>query len=162
MRRLAAACLLLAACGSGAPVATVSPYGGVCTSREGLPDPRCTPGDTDPRVTPGNVRETICRRGYTASVRPPKEASHLSKLAVTKAYGVAGVPFAEIELDHLIPLSLGGSSDPRNLWPQFRTGPANVADKDAIASSLNRRVCRGLLGLRQAQRAMARDWRTAG
>lgn len=162
MRLLWAWCLLLAACGTAAPATTISTYGGSCTSREGLPDPACTPGEADPRVTPDNVHSTICRRGYTKSVRPAREVSHLLKIKVTRAYGIATVPFSKVELDHLIPLSLGGSSSQRNLWPQFRAGPANSEDKDTIAATLNSKVCSGQLGLRQAQQEMATNWRTAG
>ena len=39
-----------------------------------LPDPVCTPGAVDPAVTEGNLASTICKSGYTATVRAP--ASH--------------------------------------------------------------------------------------
>lgn len=162
MKALLAGSLLVAACAAAGPAAPVTSYGGVCISRDGLPDPVCTPGDVDPRVTPDTVRSTICRRGFTRSVRPSREVSHQLKIRVTRAYGISTVPFSKIELDHLIPLSLGGSSDVKNLWPQFRAGPANVEDKDAIAAALNQQVCSGRRGLREAQRAMATNWRTAG
>jgi hypothetical protein len=71
------------------------------------------------------------------------------------------MPFSRIELDHLIPLSLGGASTDANLWPQLREGPSNVADKGALALRLNRRVCSGQLGLRAAQHAIATNWLTA-
>ena len=38
-----------------------------------LPRHEFTPGAIDPRVTQSNIRSTICRRGYTKSVRPPFE-----------------------------------------------------------------------------------------
>jgi hypothetical protein len=126
-----------------------------------LPDAVCTPGEADPRVTPANLSSTICRRGYTASVRPSREVSHQAKIRVTRAYGIGDVPFAKIELDHLIPLSLGGASTDANLWPQLRQGPTNVADKDALAQRLNRKVCTGQLGLRTAQHEIATNWITA-
>jgi hypothetical protein len=31
----------------------------------------CTPGVRDPRAKQSNIRSTICRSGYTATVRPP-------------------------------------------------------------------------------------------
>lgn len=164
MRRVPACALgllLVAGCAASAP-RTPSTYGGRCTSRDGLPDPVCTPGDVDPRVTPGNVAATICRRGWSASVRPPLEVTHRIKLQVTGDYGIPDLPFAEVELDHLVPLSLGGASDLANLWPQLRSGPHDVAAKDAVAERLHARVCEGRLGLRAAQHAMATDWRTAG
>ena len=43
-----------------------------------LPDPGTTPGATDPAVTQANIRETICIKGYTKTVRPP--AHYTSKM----------------------------------------------------------------------------------
>ena len=163
MRRAALCCLLLAACASGPSTATTAQtYGGRCTSREGLPDRACTPGEADPRVTQANVGSTICRRGYTASVRPPAEVSHQIKIRLTRAYGIGDRPFSEVELDHLIPLSLGGASTDANLWPELRQGPYDVEDKDAVGVRLNRKVCEGRLSLQAAQHAIATNWRTAG
>lgn len=36
-----------------------------------LPDPHCTPGAVNPAVTQASVSSTICRSGYTATIRPP-------------------------------------------------------------------------------------------
>ncbi len=156
---------LAAACSTSSTTASPTPltsYGGRCTSTGGLPDARCTPGEADPRVTQANVGSTICRRGYTASVRPPLEVTHAIKVRLTRAYGIGALPFAQVELDHLVPLSLGGSSSEANLWPQLRSGPHNVDDKDAVAVRLNRKVCSGRMSLADAQRAIAADWLTAG
>ena len=134
--------------------------GARCVAHDGRPDPRCTPGATDPRVTPATVRATICRRGYSASVRPPREVTYRIKVRTTRAYGVTA-PFAQVELDHLVPLSLGGASTDANLWPELRTGPRNAAAKDDVEVRLHGQVCAGRLGLRAAQRAIATDWTTA-
>jgi len=131
-----------------------------CVARDGLPDPRCTPGQADPRVTPANVRSTICRRGYSASVRPPQQVTYRIKVRTTRAYGVT-VPFSQVELDHLVPLSLGGTSTDANLWPELRSGPRGAATKDDVEVRLHDAVCSGRLGLRAAQRAIASDWTTA-
>ena len=37
-----------------------------------LPDPRCTPGSIDPIVTRSDIRSTICKKDWTATVRPPE------------------------------------------------------------------------------------------
>jgi hypothetical protein len=46
---------------------------GSCHARDSgfLPDPVCTRGDADSRVTPDTLSTTICRLGYTSTVRPP-------------------------------------------------------------------------------------------
>lgn len=147
------------ASGSLAP-GTLAP-GTRCVAHSGLPDPRCTPGQTDPRVTAGNLRSTICRGGYSASVRPPRQVTYRIKVRTARAYGVTA-PFSQVELDHLVPLSLGGASSDANLWPELRTGSRNAADKDDVEVRLREAVCSGRLGLREAQRAIARDWTTAG
>ncbi len=72
-----------------------------------LPRRDLTPGAIDPRVTQGNIASTICRRGYTATVRPPYEYSNAMKHRLMRAYGVTG-SIHDYELDHLIPLELGG------------------------------------------------------
>ncbi|MFN3076102.1 MAG: HNH endonuclease [Alphaproteobacteria bacterium] len=64
------------------------------------------------------------------------------------------------ELDHLVPLSLGGSNDASNLWPQsYDTGRWNARVKDRLENRLHRLVCvDGMVTLHEAQEAFARDW----
>lgn len=71
-----------------------------------LPRHELTPGAIDPRVTQSNIRNTICRRGYTATVRPPFEYTNAMKHRLMRIYGVTG-SIHDYELDHLIPLELG-------------------------------------------------------
>ncbi len=144
--------------GSVTPAVALGPP--ACTTRDGLPDAGCTPGDADPRVTPDRIASTICRRGYAASVRPPKQVTNRIKIRVVHRYGLDGTPFAAIELDHLVPLSLGGASTERNLWPEVRAGRRGAVVKDDVEVRLQGEVCRGRLGLRAAQQAIARDWST--
>jgi hypothetical protein len=64
------------------------------------------------------------------------------------------------ELDHVIPLALGGALiDRRNLALQ----PIDEArKKDAIEVCLSSLVCQGKIELEDAQSAIWEDWRTAG
>jgi hypothetical protein len=57
------------------------------------------------------------------------------------------------EVDHLVPLELGGSNSVRNLWPEryFRR-------KDRLENRLHDERCAGDRSLRSAQRAIARNW----
>jgi hypothetical protein len=76
---------------------------GHCTYRDHgkLPDTRCTPGSIDPAVTQRDIRSTICKRGWTATVRPPESQTERFKYGM--AYPHYGVPSSErTELDHLI------------------------------------------------------------
>jgi hypothetical protein len=132
--------------------------GGRCQMRGVLPDPICTPGSTNPNVTVLNLKETICLSGWTATVRPPVSYTNPLKVEQMKYYGITSSP-SEVELDHLVPLSIGGHpTDPRNLWPE--PGPIPNA-KDAIENKLHDQVCAGKISLADAQHRIATDWQTA-
>ena len=132
---------------------------GHCSYRDHgqLPDPRCTPGSIDPAVTQAGIGSTICKKGWTATVRPPESQTEHFKYDV--AYPAYGTPQSErTELDHLVPLELGGSNDATNLWPEY---PPTPNPKDKVEDALNRAVCDGRVSLAAAQRAIAADWLTA-
>ena len=135
------------------------PAPGSCHARRSglfsLPDPHCTPGAADPSVTQANIDETICRTGYTRTVRPPESITEREKRASLAAYGDTR-PLHYYEYDHLIALELGGApNDPRNLWPEPGASPN---PKDALEGRLRREVCAGEITLGAAQRAIARNW----
>lgn len=122
-----------------------------------LPDGSCTPGSVDPAVTQRNIYSTICRAGYTAKVRPPESQTEHAKYDVAyPAYHIR--QSAVSELDHLVPLELGGSNDITNLWPEVGRVPN---PKDKVEGALNRAVCDGRARLAAAQNAIASDWMTA-
>jgi hypothetical protein len=111
-------------------------------------------------VTPATLGATICRSGWTATVRPPESVTGPEKRASMAAYGRSGA--SSYEYDHLVPLELGGAvNDPRNLWPEpdypQRAG-FYLNPKDRLESALRRRVCAGQLTLAAAQRAIAANW----
>ena len=130
-----------------------------CDYRGPLPDPRCTPGALNPAVTQQTLDSTLCRPGgYTDSVRPPRSYTDSLKPRFMAAYGVESEPYSDYELDHLIPLGLGGAAaDPRNLWPEPEFGPDGAGVKNALAGELNYEVCAGQIGLAEAQQALL-EW----
>jgi len=132
---------------------------GHCSYRDHgqLPDPRCTPGSIDPAVTQAGIRSTICKKGWTTTVRPPESQTERFKYDV--AYPAYGTPQSErTELDHLVPRELGGSNDATNLWPEY---PPSPNPKDRVENALNAAVCDGRVKLAAAQAAIAADWLTA-
>jgi hypothetical protein len=108
-----------------------------------------TPGVLNASVTQSTIRSTICRRGWTTTIRPPTEYTSALKLRQMGAYGETGPPTAYQE-DHLISLELGGHpTDPRNLWPEPYPRASEV---DRVENDLNAQVCSGALTLVEAQR----------
>jgi hypothetical protein len=139
------------------------PAPGTChyrTAADGqvLPDPSCTPGATNPKVSDDTLGNTICRTGYTKSIRPPAAITDAEKRDNAAAYGYTG-PLSEAEFDHLVPLELGGDpNDPRNLWIEPGASPN---PKDRVEHKLHQMVCDGRVSLATAQEAIAADWTTA-
>jgi hypothetical protein len=134
---------------------------GPCHAMESgqLPDPSCTPGAYDPSITAAK----LCAPGYHASdYRPPPSQAEIFKY--TQAYPAYHLlKSTRSELDHLVPLELGGANDAANLWPEAGTVPNS---KDSIETMLHKWVCTALGGpsqlrLRKAQVAIAIDWMSA-
>ncbi len=111
-------------------------------------DPARTPGVLNPDVTQANIRSTVCRHGWTATIRPPTEYTNELKRKQMRQYGETG-SLSDYQEDHLISLELGGDpTDPRNLWPEPYPRAAEV---DKIENELNAEVCSGQLTLAHAQ-----------
>jgi hypothetical protein len=113
-----------------------------------LADPVRTPGVLNPDVTQANIRSTICRHGWTETIRPPVSYTNALKRKQMRQYGEAG-SLSDYQEDHLISLELGGNpTDPRNLWPEPYP---RASDVDQTENELNAEVCSGQLTLAQAQ-----------
>jgi hypothetical protein len=113
-----------------------------------LADPVRTPGVLNPDVTQANIRSTICRHGWTDTIRPPTSYTNALKTKQMRQYREAG-SLSDYQEDHLISLELGGSpTDPRNLWPEPYPRASEV---DKTENELNSEVCSGQLTLAQAQ-----------
>jgi hypothetical protein len=115
-----------------------------------LPDSRLTPGDTFPGVTTSDV----CTPGWASEHRHVTD--EMRDLVYEEYRRVEGADCCE--LDHLIPLELGGSNDIKNLWPQPDKPLPGWADKDELESELHAEVCEGTMTLSDAQRCIASNW----
>ena len=82
-----------------------------CAAKDGLPDHACTPGDIFTNAT----KDQICVSGYSSSVRDVPQSV---KEQVYAAYGITSRQPGQYEVDHLVNLSIGGSNDISNLWPE--------------------------------------------
>ncbi len=114
------------------------------------PDPIMTPGAADQTAT----RDVVCN----GTTRERRHVSEATKREVLAAYNIPAAESSDYEIDHLIPLAIGGANVVANLWPQ----PWVEADeKDVLEVELQRRVCHGLLSQAEAQREVADDWTAA-
>lgn len=129
-----------------------------------MPDATVTPGDVNPAVTQANIRTTICRSGWTATIRP--KASFTTAL---KKRQLAAGPYASklgtkaFEEDHLISLEIGGNpTSEKNLWPEPWKPKDGMGahQKDRVENALKREVCAGKKTLAQAQHEIL-DWEVA-
>jgi hypothetical protein len=130
-----------------------------------IPDPSCTPGAINPTVTLDVLRRPDFR---TACVRD-QATSHKEKMIVYEWYGLPHPAQnwgdnQSCEMDHVIPLELGGADTLDNIWPQC--GPAGGQEdaryfrlKDIVENFLTWSVKSDLLDLAAAQRGIATDWK---
>jgi len=130
------------------------------------PDPALTPGAVFPSVTV----EQITQKGYAnklhGGVRHVPAA--VKRLVFKEYFGRVPGMQGHYEIDHLISLELGGSNDPKNLWPEsYYTVPFNAHVKDKLEDRMAANVRHELAKhghdaatalLRQYQHEIATDW----
>ena len=123
------------------------------------PDPLMTPVAVDPSVTLAD----IC----TGTTKTRRGVSPATRAKVLRDYNVSDAASGGMEMDHLVPLAIGGANTAANLWPQ----PAPDYDlKDRLEVELQRRACRAYETLPlaeaetvlvQEQREITEDWTLA-
>jgi hypothetical protein len=143
---IVALAVLPAACTSGTPVVHD-------TGSAVMPDPMLTPGG----VLTTNANE-ICVSGYAKRTR---DVTSRTKDDVYYEYHIATHGAGEYEIDHLIPLGIGGSNDITNLWPQPTEPRPGRLEKDTLEDVLHRRICDHSLDVRTVQHEIATDWAAA-
>jgi hypothetical protein len=149
-------------------LATSTVVGAIATSagHPQLPNPSLTPGavvTTDWHVA--------CRTHTGSESDSVRNVSTKVAKSVYLSYGLGGnhtnycaEVAAGCEVDHLVPLKLGGSNDATNLWPQSYGHPMGAIEKYNLEKRLIARVCRVSakhpvrLPLVVAQRAISTNW----
>lgn len=123
--------------------------------RGALPDRQCSPGGYYARLT----KSVICARSFrTSAIRDVPQSE---KFAVEREYGMAASYYGRsIEIDHIVPLELGGSNSIANLFPEPGAGRASYHVKDEAENRAKEWVCAGRLSLAAARRGFATDWET--
>ena len=124
-----------------------------------LPDPTMTPGVLNRKVRQSTIKKTICKSGWTKTIRPPVRYTNALKVKQMILYGETGTP-SDYEEDHFVPLELGGSPiNPKNLWPEPHS---QSRLSDPLETKLKRQVCAGLITLKNARAAIRAFKRTQG
>ena len=129
-----------------------------------LPDPKCTPGAVNSTLTVTVLKNpdfrTDCVRDKATSA--DEKAKTYGWYSQSKPEDNRGQNQA-CELDHLVPLYLGGADTLENIWPQ--SGPNGVAlsaryfkQKDHVELYLGEQVRKGTMSLKEAQQGIAKDW----
>jgi hypothetical protein len=115
----------------------------------------------DKNLTGGSVRtgdrDAAC--GHAKEHRGPMFSARRDE--ILRRYGIAPGTHPDYEIDHLIPLCLGGSDDPSNLWPQPRRSVEetwNAEAKDRLERLMCNMVCDGKIDIATAHAAFATDW----
>jgi hypothetical protein len=118
----------------------------------------------DPTLTPGAVRTTDVVEICSTGTRELRHWSRERDDRIMAEYGLPPGPHLDYEVDHLIPLGIGGADDDKNLWPEPRRSiekewPAEK--KDELERRLRDLVCAGHLDVSAAQQAIRDDWTEA-
>jgi hypothetical protein len=88
-----------------------------------------------------------------------RDVSVAVKKQVYKNYNVLyPQPTGLYEVDHFIPLALGGSNDIKNLWLEPASPKPGFHEKDTIENYLHDEVCKNSMSLEEARQRVMRDW----
>jgi hypothetical protein len=115
------------------------------------PDHDCTPG-----AAMGITVEEIC----TTGTKGRRDVTTAMRKQIYASYGfLYPQPSGAFEVDHFIPLELGGSNDIANLWPEAANPTPGFHQKDCVEDYLHAQVCKTKsMTLADAQRAIVSDW----
>lgn len=115
----------------------------------------------NPAVTQASASATICKGGYTKTIRPAHADIKAIKREAMLLAGQASSPPSAYQMHRIIPMELGGSPlDPSNLELRpisFEKSPDGILLRE-IGSELKRQACSGQLSLSEAQNEMLRRW----
>ncbi len=115
----------------------------------------CLTADAPGKALSHIAATDVCTPGYSGRTRHVTEAT---KQRVYRDYGIRRHRAGQYEIDHLIPLELGGSNSRRNLFPEAANPRPGFHQKDRLENRLHDEVCDGTLDLTDAQHGIAINW----
>jgi len=128
-----------------------------------FPDPNCTPGAFNPSLTLAVLKNPDFKTGCVRN----QATSESAKADTYQYYGITDMNkegHGQVcELDHLIPLYLGGADTLDNIWPQCGPEGASGEDlyfkkKDKVEVYLGDQVRAGKMSLAVAQKGIVKNW----
>lgn len=111
-------------------------------------------------LTPGAIASTdatqICEKDYPARSR---NVSNSLRSKIYKDHGVDKEKCrGDCKIDHLVPLAVGGSNDPKNLWPHEYGADFSVHEKTRLEVLMRKKVCNEGMPVQQAQACFLWNW----
>ncbi len=118
------------------------------------PDDKLTPG-----IVASSDQKVVCATGPNGTYsHQHRQTSEAMKKEVYDRYHI-DKKGRDFEVDHRLPLALGGKDDVENLWPQQGWQHPSFRDKDALEVYLWRAVCKKhVMPLADAQNLLLGDW----
>lgn len=111
-----------------------------------LPLPSLTPGVVNTNVTAALLRSP-------KFIKAARSVPESEKREVFQRYGIDWSQRSKFEIDHYLPLCLGGMNTVSNLWPEHWNGIYGAHAKDRLEVYLHRKVNKGTISLQEAQDA---------
>lgn len=110
-------------------------------------------------LTPGAILTMdsgfICTPGTAEKLRNVPDSL---KKKVFAEYNLAYPTKKDYEVDHFIPLELGGSNDIKNLWPESASPVPGYHEKNKVENYLHKLLCNYTINMSTAQEMIRKDW----
>lgn len=111
--------------------------------------------------TPGAAVKVDMKKLCSPTFVPDaKQITNWQRDEALSRYGIRPDRFDGV-LEHLVPVSLGGTNDPDNLYPFHAQGTLTLEAKSELADRVRELVCEGSLSLKAAQNLFKKDWTKA-
>lgn len=107
---------------------------------------------------PGLVRTSDARLICSTGTKQLRHWSRERDNRVLRRAGLPTGPHPDYEIDHLIPLGIGGADDEANLWAQKRKGEWGAEKKDKLEWKMRDLICNHGFDPPALQMAIAHDW----
>ena len=146
------------------PTAPAQPCHAILKDGFPVPDPTCTPGAANATITADVLRNPLFKTGCIrnmATIEDQKKATYRWYDSQEPSNNIHA--YQTCELDHFIPLELGGADTLDNIWPQCGPDGVSLANryfkqKDLVENYLAMRVKSCNMDLNTARVEIVSNW----